>query len=320
MHESKHCSAGGRGEIQGGKDMARAIGVMRHVGRFLLLSLLAGQAAAGEVYKWVDESGHVQFGDAPPPGSKAQAVEMHKAPSPEDVERAKQRFDARLDQARKRVLGSQAPPEATPAAAAPADGKRSPREAPCFAPLADFVQSPAQATFTPITPTPLDAGQGASLEALMRGVEGHWEGRIEDTSCLGNPPLGETRTVILDIEDAAATWHPVDSMLVVDTQVSSHEQESQRLFIKFRVADALYFNTVESASEINLTGNKVELLSLDDNGVAFLTKNRAPGAGTSRPLRTEVRYFESDGSSMTFTELYFRNDQLSGSREWLLVK
>jgi hypothetical protein len=77
---------------------------------------------------------------------------------------------------------------------------------------------------------------------------------------------------------------------------------------------------VESAGEVNLAGNAVELLSLDDSLVAFVLKNRAPGGGSSRPLRTEVRYFESVGGSLTFTELYFRNEQLSGSRRWLLTK
>ena len=67
-----------------------------------LLFLLAAGVALGEVYKWVDETGHVQFGDTPPPGSDAQPVQMHKVPTPEEVGRAKQRFDERLEQARLR--------------------------------------------------------------------------------------------------------------------------------------------------------------------------------------------------------------------------
>lgn len=285
-----------------------------------LLFLLAAGVALGEVYKWVDETGQVQFGDTPPPGSDAQPVQMHKVPTPEEVGRAKQRFDERLGQARKRVLGPQAPGADAPAAAVAGSSARSPQDAPCFAPLADFVLSPAGAAFAPITPTLLSAAQRATLLALMRSVEGHWEGRIEDVTCLGNPPAGEQRSVTLDIEDAAASWNPVDALLVVDSQVSGEEQESQRLFIKFRVADALYFNTVESAGQIDLTGNKVELLSLEDDRVEFVLKNRAPGGGTSRPLRTEVRHWEVSGSSVMFTELYFRNELLSGSRRWLLTK
>jgi hypothetical protein len=189
-----------------------------------LLFLLAAGVARGEVYKWVDETGHVQFGDTPPPGSDAQPVQMHKVPTPEEVGRAKQRFDERLEQARKRVLGPQAPGADAPAAAVAGSSARSPQDAPCFAPLADFVLSPAGAAFAPITPTLLSAAQRATLLALMRSVEGHWEGRIEDVTCLGNPPAGEQRTVTLDIEDAAATWNPVDALLVVDSQVAGEDQ------------------------------------------------------------------------------------------------
>jgi len=286
-----------------------------------LLALLVVGSVSGEVYKWVDEAGRVQFGDRPPPGVDARSVEMHKVPTPAEIERAKQRFDDRLEQARRRVIGPQAPDTGMPTTnPPPAASARSPQDAPCFAPLADFVQSPAGAAFAPITPTLLSAEQRAVLQMLMRRAEGHWAGRISDVTCLGNPPAGEQRTVVLDVEDAAASWHPVDSMLVVDSQVSGEEQESQRLFIKFRVADALYFNTVESAGQIDLTGNKVELLSLEDDRVEFLLKNRASGGGTSRPLRTEVRHWAVSGSSVTFTELYFRNELLSGSRRWLLTK
>jgi hypothetical protein len=293
---------------------------MKHRPWFALLTLLAAGAVAGEVYKWVDEAGHVQFGDQPPPGSDARPVEMHKVPTPAEVGRAKQRFDDRLEQARKRVLGPQAPEAGAPAISPPSGSPRTSQDAPCFAPLADFVQSPAGAAFAPVAPTLLDAGQRASLQALMRRAEGHWAGRIADVTCLGNPPAGEERRVELEVEDAAASWHPVDSMLVVDSQVAGAEQESQRLFIKFRVADALYFNAVESAGEIDLAGNKVELLSLEDERIAFVIKNRAAGAGKSRPLRSEVRYWEVSGNRVSFVELYFRNDLLSGSRTWLLTR
>jgi len=299
--------------------MCTGRGVTRRLWLSLLSCLVVG-AAVGEVYKWVDEAGHVQFGDRPPPGTDARPVEMPRVPTPAEVERAKQRFDDRLEQARQRLIQQPAPAAGAPASPLPSTAARNPQDMPCFAPLADFVQSPVGAAFAPVTPTLLSAEQRSALQALMRSAEGHWAGQIEDVTCLGNPPAGEPRTVVLDVDDAAATWSPVDSMLVVDSQVAGEEQESQRLFIKFRVADALYFNAVESAGEINLVGNEVELLSLEDDRISFVIKNRAPGAGTSRPLRTEVRYWTVSGGSLSFVELYFRNALLSGSRRWQLTK
>jgi len=285
-----------------------------------LLFLLAAGDALGDVFKWVDENGRVQFGDHPPPGADARAVEMHKVPTPDEVGRAKQRFDDRLEQARRRVLGPREPAAGAPTTPSADTGTRSPQDAPCFAAMSDFIHSPAGAAFVPITPSVLTAEQREELQDLFRKAEGHWQGRVADLACLGNPPAGEQRTVMLEIDDAHATWNPVDSQLVVDSQVAGDEQESLRLFIKFRVTDALYFNTAEMTDQIDLVGNKVELLSMDGVRVSFILKNRAPGAGTSRPLRTELRYWDMSGPNVIFTELYFRNELLSGSRTWSLTK
>ncbi len=49
--------------------------------RFLALILaLAAPLAFAQVYKWVDEKGHVQYGDKPPPGAKASAVKPPPEP------------------------------------------------------------------------------------------------------------------------------------------------------------------------------------------------------------------------------------------------
>lgn len=50
----------------------------------LLVLALGGQAAA-EMYKWIDESGHVQYSQIPPPGAKAETV---KPPPKVDTQNA----------------------------------------------------------------------------------------------------------------------------------------------------------------------------------------------------------------------------------------
>jgi len=42
---------------------------------FALVFALSVTPATGQVYKWVDEKGHVQYGDKPPPGANASALE-----------------------------------------------------------------------------------------------------------------------------------------------------------------------------------------------------------------------------------------------------
>ena len=58
----------------------------------VLLLLLMGGVTLAAVYKWVDESGRVHFGDSPPPESDAQQVEVPEGPSQEKVEQARQRM------------------------------------------------------------------------------------------------------------------------------------------------------------------------------------------------------------------------------------
>ena len=50
-----------------------------------LLVLLWGNQALAEMYKWVDESGHVQYSQTPPPGVKADTV---KPPPKVDTQNA----------------------------------------------------------------------------------------------------------------------------------------------------------------------------------------------------------------------------------------
>jgi hypothetical protein len=50
----------------------------------LMLALGTGLAAADQVYKWVDDQGHVHFSQTPPPGTKVQAQSVTVAPPPPD--------------------------------------------------------------------------------------------------------------------------------------------------------------------------------------------------------------------------------------------
>jgi hypothetical protein len=47
-----------------------------------LATLLAAAAAHGQVYRWVDEQGKVHYGERPPSGAKAKAVDEKPAPPP----------------------------------------------------------------------------------------------------------------------------------------------------------------------------------------------------------------------------------------------
>jgi hypothetical protein len=49
----------------------------------LLLSVISGNAVAGEIYSWTDKNGVVHYGDRPPEGQKTQIVVVPQAPRPD---------------------------------------------------------------------------------------------------------------------------------------------------------------------------------------------------------------------------------------------
>jgi hypothetical protein len=50
----------------------------------VLLALGTSLAAADQVYRWVDDQGHVHFSQTPPPGTKVQAQQVTVNPAPPD--------------------------------------------------------------------------------------------------------------------------------------------------------------------------------------------------------------------------------------------
>jgi hypothetical protein len=61
----------------------------------LLLSVISGNAVAGEIYSWTDKNGVVHYGDRPPEGQKTQIVVVPQAPRPDDAGAYPSPVDAR---------------------------------------------------------------------------------------------------------------------------------------------------------------------------------------------------------------------------------
>jgi hypothetical protein len=84
----------------------------------VLIATAPAAWAAGQVYRWVDADGSVQYSERPPVGVRAEPIPLHYAPASRD-----QAADE-LKRLRERSgLGG-----ATPAPAAPAQGQPSPEQ------------------------------------------------------------------------------------------------------------------------------------------------------------------------------------------------
>lgn len=77
----------------------------------LALALCAAGASAGDLYRWVDAEGRVQFGDAPPPGVKAEKLGIRSRPTDpaaQAADEAKAAATDRVNAEAERLKGEQA--------------------------------------------------------------------------------------------------------------------------------------------------------------------------------------------------------------------
>ena len=65
--------------------------------------LVLAMPVQAQLYKWVDEQGHVHYGDCPPPECEPIEIPPPPAPAAEEVERAQERLKRMLEEQRERA-------------------------------------------------------------------------------------------------------------------------------------------------------------------------------------------------------------------------
>lgn len=290
-------------------------------GRLLaLLLLLIGAAGVAGVYKWVDESGKVHFGDAPPEGGAVQSVDIPEAPSQEKIEKARRQMRERMDRYEQfsEDVGRAEPVEQSPPEAE--ERPFEPASAECFTPLSDLVKGPSGEVFTPISQRPLAEEEQELLTELLAEMAGNWRGAITRLTCSGSleEPARETEELEAN---AIADWNPDSLRLGIETEYRSEENRSrEKLFHWFEVGDALFFNDNASVGVLAQEDNQVEVLALEPDGLAFLVKRRILTRHQARIPRAEIRYLEVHDRSLSLTELYYSNGILTGFDTWELAR
>ncbi|NNC67472.1 MAG: DUF4124 domain-containing protein [Gammaproteobacteria bacterium] len=276
----------------------------------------------GAVYKWVDESGKVHYGDSPPEEIDAQSVAVPEGPSQEEVEQAQQRLHEKVEKYEK----LSEPARQLETLDQPPDEAKSrvliPDNVACFTPLSDLVEGLSGKTFTPITPNSLTNAQQRLIINLFRKLEGRWQGTITDVSCKGKPlePISKIKSIQARTK---LDWDKLDSQLIIESETTDTESRTHEIITQMlEVGDALYFRDYGGSGApqeprsgtIALEGNMVEVLTINQNLVSFLTKKRISG----QPYG-EVRHLELSGGTIKFVELYFF-ESLTGSKTWVLSR
>jgi predicted DNA-binding antitoxin AbrB/MazE fold protein len=281
----------------------------------VFLLFLMGGVALAAVYKWVDESGMVHYGDSPPPDSDVQSVSVPEGPTQEVVDRARQQMQEKIEQYQ--GLSEKITDQDHPEKSSRHSETRlvSFDNVDCFSPLSDTVQGTSSGTYTPITAISRTETQQKTLINMFKRMESSWKGKITDLTCMGTS--SEPKRKMTNYEARTKVdWDTRLSRLVMETDAVGRETHAvERLFQRFQVDDVLYFSDYKQAGTISLEGNKVEVLNITENAVSFIIKRRIQ---TRRILRAEVRYLELSDKTLKQIELYYHNDLLTGSRTWAL--
>lgn len=294
---------------------------MKKANLTVLLLLLISTFALSEIYKWVDESGKIQYGDEPPEEAGAESVKLPEGPSQEEVERAKQEAQKRKEQYEKFSEKDSAVEPPDKALQEAESLVITPYNVPCFTPLSDLVKGPSSEAFTSITPTSIGKVQKELLYDLLGEFEirGYWRGTVTDRECFGSP--SEPKKKIKNFEaEISANWDAFQSWLTLDSYLTGQEVSNQQLIYTFELGDALYFSDYKQVRTMALEGNKVEVLTLNKDLVSFLIKRRILTKASARRLRGEIRHLEVSGRTWKLIELYYYDEVLTGSRTWMLSR
>jgi len=285
----------------------------------VLLLFLTGGVALGAVYRWVDDTGRVHFGDSPPPESDVQSVPVPEGPTQEEVERAGQQMQEKME--KYKGLSEDINPPETPDESSPHEQTPPATfdNVDCFSALSGIVAGPSAETDTPITATTLTTTQRENLIGLFERMAGSWQGTITDLTCMGNPSDPKRKITNYDAK-TRVDWDAHTLRLVIETDsVGARETHTiERLFQRFEVGDVLYFSDYKQSGTISLKGNEVEVLDITKDTLSFIIKRRIPGSRYARIPRVEVRYLEISRKRLKEVELYYSNKVLTGSRAWVL--
>ena len=282
----------------------------------LIVALVGGVPAA--VYKWVDESGTVHYGDQPPEEADAQSMMIPEGPSQQEVEQARQQMRIKLEQQRqserKEVLpaAKEKAPQATKASVI------IPDKLECHTQLADVVRGPSGETFTPVRPVPLSKAQIKSLEKLFSKFDGRWQGTITHIGCKGKTSdpeswitKGKVRTNV--------EWNARESLLSIESDYTGENGAVDRLFHNIKLGSVLYF-TEHPTRSIDRTHNETEVLASNQKGLLFFTKPWQEKRGGGALPGAHIRHLEISGRKLKLKELFFHMGMLVDSRTWVLGK
>jgi Domain of unknown function (DUF4124) len=299
--------------------MLRIFGVHKFAwaGALLALVLLVSPLAAAQVYQWEDEQGNVHFGDAPPEGVNAKAVDLPPGPSDQEVESAQRKLEDALNAREKdnTVNSGATVPEH------PARANQPVPEFACYTAIEQVLQGPTKAAYVPASPTAISDAQRRGARAVLSSASGQWRGTALELNCSGQIDAAKSEHIYFDVT-SVGIWRKDEGLLALENKATGSRRRVNETRVSYiQIDDAVYFREAKGDGTLNmgrtmeLRGNQAEGLYLDENSLAFMSTARSYNV-----MRTEIRHLRVSGRTLEYTELYFHSNILTGSRVWTLSR
>jgi Domain of unknown function (DUF4124) len=285
--------------------------------------LLLTTLTDAQVYEWRDADGNIHFGDAPPQGVDATPVDLPAGPTPEQIEAAEERLETVL---KARSESSETSVEAPQVDYPNSSGPLPTPAFPCYTPLEEVVKGPVRAAYEAIIPTQPSDEQRRDVQALLAKMAGNRVGSGTELLCSGTQEEPREQQAHWDVR-SRGDWQASDGLLILENDARSRRlRENQIRTAYLMISDALYFfESTRAASQrgtnrtLDLPGNAVEGLYLDEHNLAFKIKVRSWNKNSRRYIfRTELRLLTVNNGALTYSELYFHGNLLTGSTVWSL--
>ena len=272
----------------------------------LLYAGLATGGHAADIYRWVDEQGHVHYGDCPPPDCASERVDVEPGPSETQQGAAQERLRL-LREAAKSIEF----PEDTAQAAAPDESAAVRWPTTCFSHPDQTLMAVQPDVHSAVTDT-----VRVRVERVLSALVGRWRGEMRETLCHGTEtaPRALSRTSKVH---AVSENRLDDGRVVLRTELWRTDTNERAKEWMWFLLDGPYLHFGRT-SPVSPSAPQwiVEVLEDTSSSFTLARRRRVVGAAGSSVAHLEVCAVRASGRSVELNHWTYVHGLLTGLQSW----
>ena len=285
-----------------------------------VICMIAISVVDAEVFKWTDSEGNTHYGDAPPSDYIVKELPFIQPPSEEaikEIEERTGRYEKYIEEQRKSYS-----PRVEHKSVLPSPIFTKAPE--CFMTLADSWQDSVSAPIDTITIRPLSKADEKNIRKLFSSLEKRGKATVDGEVCINPNSPQPIKAKNYDVR-TTISWKP-DNVLKIDAvmrEKNSSAVRQEKLNWFFQRGHDLQFTKLETDFSFgvrNLDQNSVEIISIEENRLAYFRRYRMnyPPKGSVR--RVDIFIIDSAGGEFVINEYFYSQEILAEKRTWKFSK